>query len=161
MKATELLKRQHEEVKMLFKQIEKANGEKSELLEQLADKLAAHMVIEQVLFYPTVLVVKEDLVLESYEEHAIARFSLKRVLKTDPSSPIFDARLATLRELVEHHLEDEEGELFPRAEKALGQQSEGLAQEMKKLFDKTLKQGHSRVLMKGGPAVTSASAPLH
>ena len=47
------------------------------------------MVIEQELFYPAVLRVKEDLILEGYEEHAAARFALKRLMKTEPSDRTF------------------------------------------------------------------------
>jgi hypothetical protein len=64
MKATVLLKRQHDEVRSIFKQLEKANGHSKDLLKKLAADLAAHMVIEQELFYPAVVNVKEALVLE-------------------------------------------------------------------------------------------------
>ncbi len=159
MKATELLKRQHDEVKAILKLLEKANGQTNALLEKLANNIAAHMVIEQELFYPAVLKVKESLVLEGYEEHAVARFALKRLMKSSPDDHTFKAKVTTLREILEHHMEEEEDELFPRADKELGENSEGLAEEMKALFQQTVKAGYARTIGRGGPAVTSAVAP--
>lgn len=159
MKATALLKRQHDDVKAIFKSLEAGNGHTKALLEKLADSLAAHMVIEQELFYPAVQKVKEDLVLESYEEHAVARFALKRLMRADPSDPTFKAKVTTLKEIIEHHVKEEEEDLFPKAEKALGDTSDGLCAQMKTLFDKTVKAGYARTVGRGGSAVTSATAP--
>ncbi len=159
MKATELLKRQHDEVSAIFKGLEKGNGHSKALLDKLGNSLAAHMVIEQELFYPAVLAVKENLVLEGYEEHAVARFALKRLMQTDPSDRTFKAKVKTLKEIIEHHVEEEEEDMFPRAEKALGDRSEALCAEMKTLFEKTVKEGYENAVGRGGAAVTSASAP--
>lgn len=160
MKASALLKEQNDEVKRMFKQLEEGNGRSNAVLAKLADSLAAHMVIEQELFYPAVLIVKEDLVLEGYEEHAVARFALKRLMKTSPSARTFKATLTTLKEIIEDHMKEEESELFPRAEKALGDSSEGLCKQMKALFVETTKTGYERAVGRGGPAVTSATAPI-
>jgi hypothetical protein len=157
MKATELLKQQHDDVKELFRQLERADGQVGSLLEKLANNLSAHMVIEQELFYPAVLSADQDLVLESYEEHAVARFALKRLLKTEPSDQTFFARLTTLQEIIEHHVEGEEDELFRHAEKALGESSADLCQRMKALFAKTVDEGYARTLGRGGAAVTSST----
>ncbi len=159
MKATELLKKQHDEVKAIFSQLEKGNGRSTALCEKLADNLVAHMVIEQELFYPSVLKVKSDLVLEGYEEHAVARFALKRLINTDPADQTFKAKVTTLKEIIEHHIEEEEDDMFPKAEKALGSGSEELCAEMKALFEKTKRSGYARMVGRGGSAVTSAKAP--
>lgn len=158
MKATKLLTKQHDEVNSLLETLEKGKGT-SATLKKLADSLAAHMVIEQELFYPAVIAVSEDLVLEAYEEHAVARFALKRLMKAEKSDHDFKAKVTTLKELIEHHVEEEENDLFPKAEKALGESSEALCDEMKALFDKTVKSGFERVVGPGGSAVKSASAP--
>ncbi len=97
MKATELLKHQHDEVKAIFKQLEGKADHAKARVEKLANSLSAHMVIEQELFYPAVFEADEDLVLESYEEHAVARFALKRLLKTEPSDETFAAKVTTLK----------------------------------------------------------------
>lgn len=159
MKASTLLKQQHQEVKEIFKQLEKGNGDSTKNLAALANSLAAHMVIEQELFYPAVLSVDKDLVLESYEEHAVARFALKRLLKTEPRDQTFQAKVTTLKEIIEHHVEEEEEDLFPKSEKALGDASEKLCEQMKALFEQTVKVGYQELLHKGGSAVTSANAP--
>ena len=78
MKSTALLVEQHDEVRSIFKQLIKSNGQSTATLGKLANSLAAHMAIEQELFYPAVLNIKEDLVLEGYEEHAVARFGRRR-----------------------------------------------------------------------------------
>ena len=160
MKSSTFLKQHHDEVRTIFKQLENSNGNTEALLKKLADSLAAHMVIEQELFYPAVLRVNEDLVLEGYEEHAVARFALKRLMKSSPVDRTFKARVTTLKEIIEDHAEEEEQELFPKAEEALGDTSEDLCQRMKRLFDETLKAGYESTVGRGGPAVTSASAPI-
>ena len=159
MKATALLKKQHAEARSIFKLLEKGNGQSSELLTKLANSLAAHMVIEQELFYPAVLKVKEDLILESYEEHEVARFALKRLMRTKPTDRTFKAKVTTLKEIIEDHMQEEEGELFAAAEKALGASSERLCARMAKLFSTTAKVGYQRAVGRGGSAVTSARAP--
>ncbi|WP_394821675.1 hemerythrin domain-containing protein [Pendulispora albinea] len=159
MKATELLKKQHNEVKNLFSQLERGNGNAKTLLNELANNLAAHMVIEQEIFYPAVLEADKDLVLESYEEHAVARFALKRLMRAQKNDDTFKAKLITLKEIIEHHVEEEEEELFPKAEKALKERSTELGVEMKSLFDETKRLGYERVVGKGGVAVTSGHAP--
>jgi iron-sulfur cluster repair protein YtfE (RIC family) len=158
MKASILLKEQHQEARTLFERLERSNGNRV-LLEKLSNGLVAHMLVEQELFYPAVLKVKDDLVLESYEEHVAARFLLKRLLKTPPSMPSFKAKLATLEELIEHHVREEEEEFFPKAEEALGDGSEPLCRDMKALFEKTVETGYERTLATRGAAVSSSSAP--
>jgi hypothetical protein len=157
MKATELLKQQHEEVKAIFQKLEDREGNAKALVEKLANSLSAHMVIEQELFYPTVLEADEDLVLESYEEHAVARFALKRLIKVDPTDQTFLAKVTTLKELIEHHVSEEEEELFPQAEKALGDRSTELCDQMMALFGRTEKAGFGKAIGPGGAAVKSST----
>lgn len=162
MKATRLLIEQHEEVRAMFKQLIKPGGRSKAIVEKLADNLVAHMAIEQELFYPAVLKGSEDLVLEGYEEHAVARFALRRLRETPVSDQTFKAKVVTLKEIIEDHADEEEEELFPKAEKALGDRSATLCAEMVALFRATMKQGYVRAVGRGGSAVTSASAPnLH
>lgn len=125
----------------------------------LGTSLSAHMVIEQELFYPAVLKLKEDLVLEGYEEHAVARFALKRLMKTTASDQTFKAKVTTLKEIIEHHAKEEEDTLFPASEKALGEGSASLCSKMKALFNSTAKGGYDRAVGPGGSAIKSAKAP--
>jgi len=136
MKATSLLESQHRKVEALFKKLQGGRSDTTAVLEELANSLAAHMAIEQELFYPRIKEAESDLVNESYEEHAMAELALKRLLMTDPEEESFQARVTTLRELIEHHVEEEEQELFPKVEKALEEQELAqLGKAMKARFD--------------------------
>jgi hemerythrin-like domain-containing protein len=149
MKATDLLEKQHRKVESLFKKLESGRSDPANVLVQLATDLAAHMVIEQEIFYPAARRVKQDLVLESYEEHAVAQFALKRLLATDPDHDTFQAKVVTLKELIEHHVEEEESELFPKLEKALGaEQLSTLGKQMKIRFDEVVEAGYEAALAK-------------
>lgn len=149
MKATQLLQKQHREVEAIFKAIKSGKGEPMVLLEKLADALVAHMAIEQHLFYPSVKKIDEDLVYESFEEHAVAELALKRALACDPLDPTFKAKVTVLEELIKHHVKEEETELFPKVEKALGTASlERLGAEMETMFAEASEEGYEATLTK-------------
>jgi iron-sulfur cluster repair protein YtfE (RIC family) len=144
-----LLEKQHRKVERLLKQLENKPDNASELLSELANDLAAHMIIEQEIFYPACKEAEMDLVLEAYEEHAIAEIALKRLLATDPEAETFHARVTSLKELIEHHVEEEEKELFPKAEKALEEQRmQELGGEMKARFEEAVEAGYEALLPK-------------
>jgi hemerythrin superfamily protein len=150
MKATSLLESQHRKVEALFKKLKSARSEPRAVLEELANSLAAHMAIEQEIFYPRVKQVESDLIDESYEEHAVAELSLKRLLMTDPDENEFQARVTTLMELIQHHVEEEEKELFPKVEKALEEaELAQLGKAMKSRFDEVLADGFAAAVPKG------------
>jgi hemerythrin superfamily protein len=132
--ATDLLSSQHREVDRLFKEIEKASNpdDKQALFEDLADKLAIHAKIEEQFFYPAVQEKKtEDMVLEAFVEHTSIKRLLADMLEADPAEPAFDAQVKVLKEQVEHHVKEEEGELFPAAKKVLSEDElMAIAQEM-------------------------------
>jgi hemerythrin-like domain-containing protein len=156
MKATKLLVQQHDKVKKALGQLAEGKGDLAATLKEVADDLAAHMAIEQQLFYPTVLSVKRDLVNESYEEHSVAELALKRLLRTPPQEELFKARATVLKELIEHHVKEEEEELFPAVEKALSAETlEGLGTKMEMLFKDCKAQGFE-AMVPSGFAKTSA-----
>jgi iron-sulfur cluster repair protein YtfE (RIC family) len=146
MKATALLEKQHRKVEALFKKLDGGKGDLHAIAIDLATDLAAHMVIEEEIFYPAVKAVKPDLVLESYEEHAIARYALKRLLAADSHAESFAAKVTALKELIEHHVQEEESDLFPKVNKALGEQLEPLGAEMKERFDEMVASGYEEAL---------------
>jgi hemerythrin superfamily protein len=151
MKATTLLERQHRHVETIFEKLDAAANHKNRkaLVEALANELAAHMAIEQDLFYPRVRVVSDELVGESFEAHAIAEFALKRLLATEPDDPAFLARVATLEDLVDHHVDEEEGELFPAVEKKFDEEElEEMGRQMKAMFDAAVQSGYEALLPK-------------
>lgn len=124
MDATSLLIRQHKEVKQLFKECEALGDEefkrRSELVEQITVKLRLHTQIEEEILYPAAKNVDTDTVLESIEEHHMIKILLEELEKTPPSNERYQAKLTVLQEMVEHHIEEEEGTLFPELMESCG-----------------------------------------
>jgi hemerythrin superfamily protein len=149
MKATDLLKQQHNEVKTLFKHLEKTNGGKSnEIFEKLAASLVAHDAIEREIFYPACEegMGMTDLLGEALVEHGVVEFSLYLADQAKEDDD-FEAKCTVLRELLEHHIDEEEDEFFPKVEKALGDEAlEDLGAEMKHRFDQALQEDFRVVL---------------
>ena len=124
MTAVELLTEQHREVDKLFQEFEEAKDadDKQSIFDEIADKLAVHAKIEETHFYPAVRAKKtEDMVLEAFVEHTSIKRLLGDLLEADPEEASFDAQVKVLKEQVEHHVEEEEGQLFPAAKKVLDQ----------------------------------------
>lgn len=140
MKASELLKRQHREVKKLFAATKKAEDAATRRsgLDEIALKLSAHMTIEEAIFYPAVAELGtkklEDLVPESYEEHHVAKLVLAELPDVDPTDERFKAKVTVLSELIDHHVEEEEHEMFPAAEKLGDDRLQELGAEMETAF---------------------------
>ena len=160
MEATKLLKQQHDEVKELFKQFEAAeeDSEKQELFEQIADDFAAHGAIEEKIFYPAVYVgqLKEKLQ-EAVEEHLSAKRVVADLLEMDPSDGQFDPKMKVLKELIEHHVEEEEGELFPLVQQNFAREElETLGEQMERMFDE-LEESEPRQQI---PSETDQAPPL-
>ena len=154
MDAISLLKKHHRKAEAALKKLCRAYDD--DVLDEVASELAAHMVIEETIFYPTVRRVKPDLILESYEEHAIAQFALKRLLATANGDDRFEARAKALLDLIKHHVEEEEKELFPKVQKALDDETlDALGEELEMRFDELVEQGHDAVLPKQASRVTA------
>jgi iron-sulfur cluster repair protein YtfE (RIC family) len=150
MKATALLKKQHRKVEGMFTSLEKGKGDISAVLAQLANDLAAHMAIEQTIFYPAIRQIDPEMVGESYQEHAIAELALKRLLETTPDDATFAAKVTALKELIEHHVEEEEEELFPAVEKEMdAEKLEDVGAEMLRAFEAASELGYESLLPSG------------
>lgn len=150
MLATKLLEKQHRKVEGIFAKLEKRSGDAEKLVTELANDLAGHMAIEQEIFYPAVFGVDHDQVLEAYEEHAIAEVALKRLLSADSESDEFIARVVTLKELIQHHVKEEEEELFPKVEKEMDEERlEALGAQMQKQFERVVKAGFESAVPRG------------
>ena len=136
MKATDLLKKQHKEVKALFKKIENTEdpGERKQLMEQIAAALQMHTRIEEEIFYPAVRGLEtrkaEEMVAEAYEEHHVVDLVLKDLPNVDPEDERFEAKMTVLSELVLHHADEEEKEMFKLAERLGKEELEDLAEQM-------------------------------
>ncbi len=127
MDAITLLRNDHKTVKTLFTKFEKAadNAKKTkrDLVDKMIEELAVHAAIEEQVFYPAVresLPDIEDTVLEGLEEHHIVKWTLSELEDMDPNHERFDAKVMVLIESVRHHIEEEEGEIFPEVRRALG-----------------------------------------
>jgi hemerythrin superfamily protein len=140
MKATSLLKQQHRKVESLLEQLEKGSARPA-ALDELAKDLASHMAIEQNIFYPAVRESDPELIEESYEEHAVAELALKRLLGTSHRDPTFSAKVAALKAVVLHHMQQEEEQLFPRVDKALGDKLGALGEKLEHAFRAAQQEG--------------------
>jgi hemerythrin superfamily protein len=139
MKATELLIKQHHVVAGLFKAIEGAesDAEKTALFRDLASNLTAHDGIEREIFYPACEAAMglNDELGEALVEHGVIEFCLYQANEAI-GKPDFSFKCKVLKEVVEHHVEEEEDEFFPKTEQALGADLlEALGEEMEDAFD--------------------------
>ena len=138
MKATDLLKKQHRQVKALFKKMEGTDNPRGrrQLMNEIARTLEGHTHIEEEIFYPAVRGLEtrtaEEMVLEAYEEHHVVKLVLAELPRVNPEDERFEAKMTVLAELVQHHVEEEEREMFKLAQKLgraelaeLGQQMQG------------------------------------
>jgi len=123
--AIKLLKDDHNSVKKLFKDFEKASGKKKlDIARQTLIELQAHAKIEEEIFYPKYLEMTKDeeLTAEAEEEHHVAEVlmeELTEMLSSSETDVHFDAKYMVMAESVKHHIEEEEGEMFPKAEKKM------------------------------------------
>jgi hemerythrin superfamily protein len=123
MKATDLLTKQHKEVKALFKQVLKTEnaGERRKFLDKISLALQAHTTIEEEMFYPAVRGLgtekAKEMVAEALEEHHVVKLVLKELPNVDLDDERFEAKMTVLSELVEHHADEEEEEMFKTAQK--------------------------------------------
>jgi hemerythrin superfamily protein len=116
-----MLKDDHKRVKGLFEEYKDANGRKQqEIADTVIHELDVHAALEEELIYPAIReqIDEDDLMNEANEEHHLVHVLLAELKKLDPSDDIFKAKFTVLGELVKHHVKEEEGEMFPKAQKA-------------------------------------------
>jgi hemerythrin-like domain-containing protein len=131
-----MLTLEHREVKAMFEQYEqlsdRAKASKKKLADEICTALKLHTQIEEEIFYPAVREASrdlEDIVDESLVEHASARDLIAQLEEMDPDDGLYDAKVKVLGEQVDHHVEEEEKEMFPKVKK-LGLDLAALGQEM-------------------------------
>lgn len=126
--AIDLLKEYHRLVATLLDKIadstERAVVARKELFDQLKLNLDVHAHIEETIFYPAIEEEKEThkIVLESYEEHALVKDLLSELEVEDHQTEEWTAQFMVLKENVEHHVKEEEDEMFPEVKKILGEE---------------------------------------
>lgn len=160
MDAIELLKNQHDEVKSLFHQYEETDDGRSKraIFIRIADNLAAHATIEEKIFYPAAYVGElEDLLEEAVEEHLSAKRIIADLLDMSVGDDNFDAKVKVLKEQIEHHVEEEEGEMFKKVKKVLDQgKREELGSRMETMFSELMSESPRHTV----PNETGEAAPL-
>jgi hypothetical protein len=123
--AITLLTEDHKKVKKLFKDFDKAAEaediqEKEALVEQICLELMVHTEIEEEIFYPALraAIDDDDMLNEAEVEHAGAKDLIAQIQKMASSDPMYDAKVTVLGEYIEHHVKEEEAEMFAKAKKA-------------------------------------------
>lgn len=123
--AISLLKEDHKKVKKMFKEFEKmkdkaSDTEKETLVSQICMELTIHAQLEEEIFYPAVrkMVDDDDMMDEATVEHASAKDLIRQLQSMSVADPLHDAKVVVLGEYVNHHVEEEETEMFRKAKKA-------------------------------------------
>jgi hemerythrin-like domain-containing protein len=128
MNAFQLLKEDHQKVSGIFQQLEptteRAEKTRTELFARLRDELDVHARVEETVFYPAIKQAAEtrEIVLEGFEEHHVVKLLLKELESVPVDTEQWTAKLKVLKENVEHHVEEEEGEMFQKARQVLSEE---------------------------------------
>ncbi len=136
MNALDILKKDHDKVKELFAEYDTLSGDgakKNEVAQTVLRELELHSRIEEDIFYPAMRARSgkegKELVKHSVSEHHEIDDLVAELRDADPSDPDFDDRFQELMEDVEEHIEEEETEMFPKAQ-ILGKELETLGKQM-------------------------------
>jgi hemerythrin-like domain-containing protein len=121
-----MLTTDHRKVKALFKEFEKLKGkegsdeDKAAIVQQVCDALKVHAEIEEQMFYPAVrkAIHDNDLMDEAIVEHAGAKDLIAQLEAMEPGDDLYDAKVSVLGEEIDHHVKEEEGDMFLKARKA-------------------------------------------
>lgn len=130
------LKEEHNQVAALLEKAKNKNNsssEKQSLLQEINKHLTLHMNYEEELFYPTFKEKSEtkDIVLESYEEHSVVKNLLQELAELPVEDELWLAKLTVLKENIEHHVKEEEEDMFPEVKKLIdAEELEAMADEM-------------------------------
>lgn len=140
MNAIDLLKADHERVKAILAQLSESTSrgikKRTDLLAKLEMEISIHTRLEEEILYPAYKEAggkeQAEMYYEAKEEHrTVDSLVLPDLKNTDPSTPEFAGRVKVVKELLEHHIEEEETEMFPQAKKLLGKATlESLGEQM-------------------------------
>lgn len=129
MNAIDLLKADHEKVKAILTQLsestDRAVKKRTDLLDKLEMEISIHTQLEEQILYPAFKAAggkdEAEMYFEAKEEHrTVDSLVLPDLKATDPTTPEFAGRVKVVKELLEHHIEEEETDMFPKAKKLLG-----------------------------------------
>lgn len=123
--AIALLMADHKKVKKLFSDFDKLKEEgsdeaKAAIVDQICSELKIHTELEEEIFYPAVrkAIDDSDLMDEALVEHAGAKDLIAQLEDASPEDDLYDAKVTVLGEQIDHHVKEEEGDMFPKAKKA-------------------------------------------
>jgi hemerythrin superfamily protein len=120
MDALTLLKTDHDKVKKLLAELESTTerGEKTrtELFATIKGELTVHESIEEEIFYPALMDMAKtrEITLEAYEEHHVVDLLMGELEDLDVTDPTWGAKATVMKENIEHHIEEEEGDMFQK-----------------------------------------------
>lgn len=142
MNILEEIKKEHDEFKNLISQIENSKGDKKRsLFEELYAKLEGHHESEEHVLFPDVKEESDEegksVVREMIEEHSLASYQFSVLEKTSIDNETWDAKFSVLKEVLTHHMDEEEKEFFKQAKKVL---TEDTLKEKYDDFEKTMKK---------------------
>jgi hemerythrin-like domain-containing protein len=141
MNAINLLKKQHQEARDLLDRFDRTDSsrDKEAIVQELADILAAHMTIEEQLFYPAVYATNKAMFTKAVDEHMTVKRILTELLVMCADEEDYDDKITMLQERIEAHVEDEESDTFQLARQTMdSEELKRLGSEMKELFDEEL-----------------------
>ena len=121
MDAIALLKADHDKVKKLLNELETTTERgvktRAELFSTIKGELTLHEIVEEEIFYPVLKAhpKAKDIVLEGYEEHHVVDTVMGEMLDLPVSDETWTAKFSVMKENLEHHIEEEEGEMFKQA----------------------------------------------
>lgn len=138
------LKHEHQEVANLLEQASSDNqslDKKKKLFDNINKQLILHMEYEEELFYPTIKEnpATKNIVLEGYEEHNVAKTLLKELQELPVEDEMWLAKLTVLKENIQHHVQEEEQNMFPKVEKMIDEEElQDMAEEMQEFKQQQL-----------------------
>jgi hemerythrin superfamily protein len=123
--AIAMLTADHKKVKKLFADFDKlrdtgSDEDKASIVDQICNELKIHTELEEEIFYPAVrkAINDGDLMDEALVEHAGAKDLIAQLEDASPEDDLYDAKVTVLGEQIDHHVKEEEGDMFPKAKKA-------------------------------------------
>jgi vacuolar-type H+-ATPase subunit I/STV1 len=163
--ALTLIKTDHEEAKALFARFldsSTPSAQRRSALAQVLDALTIHTNMEEQIFYPALRKAggsdEKNSVLEAFEEHASAKDLIAKIRALPPRDETLTAKVIVLKEMIEHHVEEEESQIFSEARRVLGKKLEALGAEMQRFKDRA-KRGENSGRTKTTTGKSSGTAP--
>lgn len=146
----ELIKNEHDKVLSIVEKLAQSTSRASKMRQEqwtkLKDNLLPHMHAEESFFYPFLMDDKKarPLALEALEEHHVARNELWEIDRTSTQDENWPVKVKVLQDLLEHHIEEEEGEVFDKARDIIGDDRDGEIAKRFKSIEQEAKAGAQR-----------------